>query len=170
MSNRRKINDYFYQMITYSAAFIAVATLSLIFIFVFINGYKLLNIGLVINDYNATFYNGGLEEGFEFSTTTKPEFLDNEVYYSKKWGLGLKDSIDREGNPVIVVDYIAVDSPLLSMFDKNIEDKKEPISFEVGQLVSKIAYFDKATSLTRTGAEAMILDLDSSDSINDIVN
>ena len=169
MSNKRKIKDYFYQSITYFAAFFAVATLSLIFLFVFVNGYKLLNFGLIVNDYHATFYNGALEEGYDFSSTPKPDSLDDNVYYSEKWGLGLSDDIDREGNLVIIIKYIASDSPLLLMYDKNNEETIEPIIFEEEQLVSKIAYFDKSTSLTKTGAEQMILDLDSSDTIREIV-
>ncbi len=169
MSNRRKISDYLHQILTYLAALIAVGMLSLIFVFVFKNGYKLLNIGLIVNDYHATFYNGALEEGYKFSTTPRLDSLDENVYYSEKWGLGLRDDIDREGNPIIIVDYIANDSPLLSMHDKNNEEEIDLLSFEVGQLVSKIAYFDKGTSLTRNGAEVMILDLDSSDSIREIV-
>ena len=169
MSNKRKIKDYFYQSITYFAAFIAVATLSLIFLFVFINGYKLLDFGLLKNDYHASFYNGALEEGFSFSSTEKPTSLSDDVYYSEKWGLGLIDNIDREGNPVIIVDYIAKDSPLLFMYDKNNEEEIESIEFKEGQLVSKIAYFDKGTSLTRTGAGVMILDLNSVDSVREIV-
>jgi phosphate transport system permease protein len=163
------MTDYFYQSITYFAAFIAVAALSLIFLFVFINGYKLLNFGLIINDYHASFYNGALEEGYEFSTMSMSEALRDDVYYSEKWGLGLVDDIDREGNSVIVVDFIAADSPLLTMYDKNNEDTIEPIVFKEGHLVSKIAYFDKPTSLTRTGAEGMINDLNSADSIREIV-
>lgn len=169
MSKKRKMVDYFYQTITYFASFFAVATLSLIFIFVFTNGYKLLNIGLITNNYHASFYNGALEEGFEFSTIREPELLSEDVFYSEKWGLGLVDDIDREGNPVIMVDYIASDSPLLHMYDKNNEDIITPIDFKEGQLISKIAYFDKSTSLTRTGAELMIIDLDSVDIIRELV-
>jgi phosphate transport system permease protein len=169
MSSKRKIKDYFYQSITYFAAFIAVATLSLIFLFVFINGYKLLDFGLLTNDYHASFYNGALEEGYSFSSTPKPSSLSEDVYYSEKWGLGLLDDIDREGNSIIIVDYISKDSPLLLMYDKNNEEEIKLIEFKEGQLVSKIAYFDKGTSLTRTGAEVMILDLDSVDSIREIV-
>lgn len=169
MSNKRKIKDYFYQTITYFAAFIAVVTLSLIFIFVFINGYKLLDFGLLTNDYHASFYNGALEDGYSFSSSPKPESLSEDIYYSEKWGLGLLDGIDREGNSIIIVDYIDDNSPLLLMYDKNNEDEIELLEFKEGHLLSKIAYFDKGTSLTRSGAELMILDLDSVDTIREIV-
>ena len=169
MSNKRKIVDIMYQVITYFSAFIAVATLSMIFIFVFTNGYKLLNFELLINDYHAQFFNGYVEENTIFSATIRPDNLDDETFYSEKWGLGLKDDLDREGNPIIIVDYIAEDSPFLTMYDKNNEDYLEHIDFEVGHLVSKIAYFDKLTSLTKNGAELMILDIESSNSFREIV-
>ncbi len=169
MSNKRKLKDCFYQTITYFAAFIAVATLSLIFLFVFINGYKLLDFGLLTNDYYATFYNGALEEGYSFSSTLKPDSLSEDVHYSEKWGLGLVDDKDREGNSIIIIEYVAEDSPLLLMYNKNSEEGIESIEFIEGQLISKIAYFDKGTSLTRTGAKVMISDLDSTETIREIV-
>lgn len=169
MSNKRKAIDVFYQSITYLAAFIAVATLSMIFIFVFANGSKLLNFGLIINDYHAQFYNGGVEDNIQYSSSIRPASLSDDIYYSEKWGLGLKDDIDREGNPVIIVEYLSEDSPLLSMYDKNNEESYEILLIENGHLVSKIAYYDKATSLTKNGAEMMIYDLDNSNSFREIV-
>ena len=166
MSNNRKKFDVIYQGLTYLAASVGVITLSMIIIFVFSNGHKLLNFNLLVNDYHAEFYNGGIDDA-TFSTATKPDNLDIEVYYSEKWGIGLIDDKDREGNSIIIVEYISADSPLLKMYDKNNEN--EIITLEKGHLVSKISFYDKNTSLTRNGAEQMINDINSTDEIREIV-
>ena len=78
--------------------------------------------------------------------------------------------MDREGNPVIVVEYVADDSPLLKMYDKNNEENtSENFGIEAGNIVSKVSYLDKASSLTRNGAQQMILELNSSDDFREIV-
>jgi len=170
MSNKRVIIDRIYQGITYLAALFAVLALSMIVYFVFSKGFKLLNFDLIINDYNAQFYNGGVLDDIEHSNTPKPSHLGSDVYYSYKWGLGLVDDIDREGNAVIIVEFVADDSPLLEMYDKNTETFESEFSLEKGELVSKVSYFDgKASSLTRTGAKAMIDDLESVETFREIV-
>jgi phosphate transport system permease protein len=158
MSNKRKLIDRLYQFITYAAASIAVLALSMIFIYVFRNGSGLLNLGLVINDYHAQFYNGGIKEVTDFSETTRPSTLREEVYYSEKWGLGLIDEEDREGNHIIEVAYIAPDSPLQNMFDKNDNDF-EDFGLKKGNVVTAIKFYDKASALPIYGAENMINEL-----------
>ena len=169
MSNKRKLIDLFQQSLTYIAASIGVITLFMIIFFVFSNGHKLLNFGLIVNNYHAVFYNGGLQDDFAFSDTQRPSSLSEDIYYSQKWGIGIKDDNDREGNPIIIVEYIADDSPFKGIYDKNIEGTQELLAMESGQLISKVAFHDKQTALTRNGAESMIGDLDSSDDFREVV-
>ncbi len=166
MSNKRKSIDIAYQLLTYIAASIGVITLSMIIIFIFNNGSKLLNFDLLINDYHSQFYNGGIVNP-TFSTTDKPKSLNNKVYYSKKWGIGLIDDFDRAGNPIIIMEYITPDSPFSSMYDKNKEDII--LNIEKGNLISKISFYDKNTALTRNGAQSMINDIQASDEIREVV-
>lgn len=160
MSSKRKRIDMIYQGITYAAASIAVIVLSMIFIFVFRNGSGLLNFGLIVNDYHAQFYNGGIEEVTEFSQTPKPSNLGEEVYYSENWGLGLIDGEDREGNSIIEVAYVAPDSPLHDMYDKN-ENDYDNFGLKNGNIVTAIKFYDKNSALPIYGAEFMINELDS---------
>ena len=159
MSSKRKRLDRFYQGITYGAASIAVIVLSTIMIFVFRNGSSLLNIGLIVNDYHAQFYNGGIEEVTEFSQTPKPDNLGDDVFYSDNWGLGLIDNLDREGNPIIEVAYVAPDSPLKDLYDKNNNDF-EDFGLRPGHIVTAIKFYDKNSALPIYGAQHMINELD----------
>ena len=169
MSRRRKNMDVFQQVLTYLAASVGVVTLFMIIFFVANNGYKLLDFGLIVNNYHAEFYNGGLDGDVIFSETSCPDNLGDDVYCSQKWGILLKDDIDREGNPIIIVDYITSDSPFKYIIDKNNEETDNALEMKIGNLVSKISYYDKQTSLTRYGAEYMITSLDSSDDFREVV-
>lgn len=164
MSSKRKRVDRAYQGITYLASSVAVIILSMIFIFVFTNGSDLLNFDLLINDYHAQFYNGGIDEVSEFSTITLREAVNDEydqpVYYSSEWGIGLIDGDDREGNSIIEVVYLAEDSPLLNMYDKN-ENDYEDFGIKVGNTLTAIKFYEKSSALPIQGAENMINQLDS---------
>jgi len=166
MLNKRKRVDIIYQGITYLAASISVITLSLIFIFVFSNGSSLLNWDLIVSDYYAKFYNGELEDGFEFSKTSLP--IENEdVYYSEKWGIALSDDLDREGKQMIVVAYIADDSPLGIMIDRN-SDTNENITLDEGNVITSIKFYDKNSALSIYGAKQMIEELNTADDFKEI--
>jgi len=169
MLNKRKIKDVFYQCLTYLAAFVSVGTLSMIFIFVFTKGINLLDFGLITNDYHEKYYNGTFNDNITFLTAPKPQNLGDDEFYSIRWGIALANEKDREGNEIIVVSYIDEKSPFNDMIDKNNEDDNSLIEIKVGNLVSKISYHDKATSLTRLGAELMINDLDSASSVREVV-
>lgn len=168
MSNKRKRIDKFYTYITYGAASVALIALVSIFMFVFINGSSLLNWGLIVNDYHASFYNGGLDTTIVYSETDKPNNLDDSTYYSEKWGIAFKDDVDREGNDIVTVAFVADDSPLLNMLDKNGEDD-ELLSIEEGNIVTSIKFEDKASALSILGAENMVNQLNTSDHFREIV-
>ncbi|MFP4477974.1 MAG: phosphate ABC transporter permease PstA [Candidatus Izemoplasmatales bacterium] len=168
MSNKRKRIDRLLQTITYSAALTAVLILSMIVFFIFKNGSALLNLDLITSDYHAQFYNGGIGEVNEFSDTEKPDFLTEEDHYSSKWGLALKDKEDRRGSPMIVVSYIAEDSPLKEMIDKNSSNNEE-FSLKEGHVLSSIKFYDKNSALTIYGAQHMIHELNDVDTFREIV-
>jgi phosphate transport system permease protein len=168
MSNKRKKIDNILQGITYLAASVAVVTLSLIFIFVFRNGAGLVNFGLITNDYHAKYYNGGIEEVVSFSQTSKPDFLGDDDFYSEKWGIALSDDLNREGKQIIVVSYVAKDSPLNNMYDRNNQDNQY-FNIEEGNIVTSISFFDKNSALSMFGAKNMIDELDNSDMFREII-
>ncbi|QWB99355.1 phosphate ABC transporter permease PstA [Mycoplasmatota bacterium] len=168
MSNKRKRIDVLLQTITYSAAIIAVLILSMIVFFIFKNGSSLLSIDLITSDYHAQFYNGGIDEVNDFSHTEKPEYLTEDDYYSSKWGLALRDERDKQGDLMIEVAFIADDSPLKQMVDKNNPDNNN-FSLEEGQVVTTIKFYDKNSALTIYGAQHMIQELDEVNTFREIV-
>ncbi|HKL47597.1 MAG TPA: phosphate ABC transporter permease PstA [Candidatus Izemoplasmatales bacterium] len=160
--------DFLLQVTTYLAASVALIVLSMIFIFVFRNGAGLLNFDLLTSDYHARFYNGGIEEIESQSQTEKPAFLTDTDYYSEKWGIALTDQDDKQGNPVIMISYIADDSPLKQMYDKNNDDNND-FQIQVGQSLSSIKFYDKNSALTIYGAQHMINELDAVDEFREMV-
>lgn len=166
MSNKRKAIDIAYQAITYLASSVSLLALSMIVYFVWSNGSGLLNMELLTKDYHAQYYNGEMVEIGNYSTTSRPSNLDDDIYYSEHYGIGLSDAKDREGNPIILVEFIASDSPMLKLADRNSE---EIIALEEGMLISKVAFFDKATALRTFGAAYMVDELDSAADFREIV-
>ena len=168
MSSNRKLRDRIAQTITYIAASISIIALGTIFYLVLSKGVGLLNWDLITGDYEAQFYNGEMQEDIVFSTTSRPDSLGDDVYYSEKWGIAAKDDKNKENKTIIVVVYVAEDSPLSEMIDKNGNDY-EDFGVKVGDLITAIKFDDKASALSAWGAEHMINELDSSDTYREIV-
>lgn len=168
MSNKRKRKDKIAQTITYIAASISIIALGTIFYLVLSKGIGLLNWDLITGDYEAQFYNGEMQENVIFSNTSRPDSLEDDVYYSEKWGLGIKDGKNKENKTIILVVYVAEDSPLHDMVDKN-ENNYEEFGIKEGDLITAIKFDDKASALSAWGAEHMINELDSSNTYREIV-
>ena len=168
MSNKRKTVDRLLQIITYSAALVAVLILSLIVIYIVKNGYSLINIKLITNNYHTQYYNGGIEKIDNFNLIPKPENLDDTDYYSEKWGIAFKDDVNIEGKPTIMVTYVDRNSPLKQMYDKNNPDNHD-FKIEVNNIVVSITFYDKDSALSIHGAQHMINQLDESAEFREIV-
>lgn len=169
MLNKRKVVDITYQTFTYAASLVGVIALSMIVYFVFSNGRELINLDLITSDYHAKYYNGAIsDEIIDYSNTPKPDNYGDDIYYSQNWGLALKDGTDREGKNIIEVVYVSNDSPFREMYDKNNEETRDSFGLIKGNLISKIAYEGKPSSLTSYGAANMISDLNSVDNIREI--
>lgn len=168
MSNKRKRIDLLYQLLTYGAASIGVIILSMIFIFSFSNGSKLLNFDLLVSDYHAQFYNAEVVGDITFLSEDMSRDLEENEYYSTKWGIALEDATDREGKNIIVVSYIAEDSPFNELIDKN-NETTDTFGITNGNIVTAIKYDDKGSALPIQGAQNMVNSLDESDQFREIV-
>lgn len=111
MSKKRKIKDAILDGLTYLSSFIAVLMLALVILFVLSKGLPGLNLRLLTNDYwNKNF----ATEYPDFKALDKPlaSEIPEGVFYSPKYGVGLKDEISAYKEKMIIVEYLDEDSPL----------------------------------------------------------
>ena len=163
----RLILDFLLQVMTFFFSSVSFLTLGAILVFVFNQGWSLINIDLIRYPYESTTILGEpLDNQVDFCMCEPESTLDENVFYSTKWGIGLVEGIDLLAQPSIQVAYIHSDSPLASLQNKGIEGNEFVILPEY--LIQKISYNDRSTSLARRGVERMINELESSNSIFEI--
>lgn len=166
MSNSVRIKDMVLQALTYFASFISLFVLLMIIGFVFSNGIHLLNWDLVTHDYQAVNHIAAMESD-DLCNCENPRIEEKEeVYYSAKWGIALKDDIDLMGKNTIVIAYVDEDSPFQSMRDKGVGETK--LSLGNDYSIIRIAFEGKPTALSRYGAEDMVQALDQSDTFREL--
>jgi phosphate transport system permease protein len=162
---KRRRKDKFYDTTTLIASFFGLLSLVAIFTYVLIKGSGLLSWELLTGDYYSTTYHLMPIETNYCSCSADQE-LDDGVYYSEKWGIGLKDSIDREGHSIVVVSYVHEDSPLRDYVDltqiDNIEDipKEDLLKIEPDLEVENIKYDDGTITISKRGAMLLVESLE----------
>lgn len=166
MSNKRKFNDFILQLITYGSALMSLLILSLIIWFVASRGVKLLNMDLITNNYLAVNYIAEVEEDGILCNCDSSENYPDDVYYSSVWGLALTDETDLLGKTIVSVYDVHEDSPLNDMINKGVSE--DQLSLDINFSIIRIAYNDRASSLSRYGAEQMIIELDQVASIREL--
>lgn len=162
--NRRtwqRIKDGILQFFTFALSSVTLLTLSAIVIFVFQTGAPLLNIDLINYDYTSNTYisepilvNGEVELCNCAPTIT----LNEGVVYSEKWGVGLSDDEDVLGKPVVIIDYIHQDSPLVLLKNRGVGPETFRLLDEY--YIRRIAFFDQPSALDIYGSQVMIDMLD----------
>jgi len=163
----RHMLDLFLQLMTFLFSSISFLTLGAILVFVFNQGWSLINIDLIRYPYESTTLLGEpIENQTEFCLCEPNISLGDDVFYSSKWGIGLIEGVDLLGQASIQLAYIHPNSPLASLNNKGIEGNEFVLLPEY--LIQKISYNDRATSLARRGVERMINELESSNSIFEI--
>lgn len=169
MFNRllRKFIDIFLQITTFLFSSISFLTLGAIFLFVFNQGWSLVNFDLLIYPYeSSTILAEPIDESIPFCECEPTIALEENVIYSVKWGVGLVGGVDILGQPSIQLAYIHPDSPLKILHNKGFEGANVTLLPEY--LIQKISYNDRSASFARRGVERMVTELDSSNSIYEI--
>lgn len=166
MSNKRKKHDFLMQSITYIATFLSILTLMAIVAFVITKGAPLLNWNLIRNNYQSYNYIASLPEDVKLEDfLTSIEFPEN-VIYSEKWGLALKDDIDLMGKNIVEVYYVHPNSPLTQLINRG--QGNDILTLNLESSVIRIAYVDAPSSLSRYGAAQMIEELNQADSFREL--
>ena len=163
METKRKIKDLLANGSTYLSASISLIVLLAIILFVFINGSKTLSFKMLTSSYYETPYFAIVEANDEdFSSIEKKE----GVYYSYKYGIGIKDSKDLEKKDAVEIVYIAEKSPFNSA--KSLDGKT--LKIKVGQQIKRIQVKGESgikVATTSSKASGMIEVLDSGNYINE---
>ncbi|MCI5773331.1 MAG: phosphate ABC transporter permease PstA [Erysipelotrichaceae bacterium] len=135
----RKVKDGLLNGITYLSALLGVMILGSILVYVFVNGFKLINIDLLKNDYWSKNYLVAVG-----ANSSEVYSCDDCVgYFSSKWGISFIDEVTSHKEQVISVEYISPGSPfenLTSLTAGETYGMKVPM--ESGYMIEKIDYTD----------------------------
>ena len=100
----------------------------------FSTGINRISFDMLVNDYYETAYFASVEKNDD----TYYSFEEKEdVYFSSKWGIALKDDNDLEGNKCVKIYYIDSMSPFANAKKENSE---ESIVISNGMLVKRIQF------------------------------
>ena len=154
----------------YTLGFIGVIILSMIIFYVTTTGLSLVSWDTITGDSATINTNVYLDTGA--GTYVPDTTLSEDIYYSETWGIGLIDTRDREGHPIIEIAYLHPESPLLTALDKNNNDEEGyPIEIEIklNTAIEK-AIFNNFTSFAflTDGAEVMRDQFEQATSISDL--
>lgn len=111
-------SDYLRLISTVMSALLVFVSLIAILVYVFSNGIKTLSWKLITSDYYEEIHIVKCSE-------LKKEFTNPQIentYFSKKYGIALKDDLTIEGNKCITVAYVSIDSPFnnIKEIDQNV--------------------------------------------------
>ena len=163
----RKFIDGVLQAFTFLFSSVSFLTLGAILVFLFNQGWALFNVDLITYNYESNVYLATIEDFDKPGNYPVTESLDAGVFYSEKWGIGVEEGIDLLGQPSIIIAYLHPNSPFITLINKSsVGPDTFPLLKEY--LISKISYNDRSTSLARRGAERLITDLESSNSIYEL--
>lgn len=164
-NKKRTIKDGAAIGLTYFSSSVSILVLFGIILFIMFQGASFLNFKMITSDYYETPYFAycDIKEGSSFDLEDK----DN-VYYSKVWGIGLKNDKDLSGNDCIVIEYIDNLSPLKNARALSSDDI---IAIEEGKLIKRIQLEIKTGNLVLTpklGAKEIATKLDEGHKINEL--
>ncbi len=145
----RKRKDLILNIITYLCSSFSIIVLFGLIIFLFSRGIGNLSFNMLTKDYYETPYFAYVEESSSFDLFDK-----DGIYYSKNFGIGLKDSYDLEKNAVVEIAYIDNLSPLKNA----ISHSGGRLEVKVGQIIKRIQVKNGEEikiETQRSGAEAM---------------
>lgn len=158
MSNNRVVTDRFLKGITYTASFISLFILLSILSFVFLNGFKLINMDLITHNYESKSFIADLKDFSGPGLYTTQRSFDSDTIYSSKWGIALKDDENLMGHTIVKVVYVHADSPFQDLQNKGVAG--QDLALDNDYEIVRIAFDDGPSALSIQGASNMISVLD----------
>ncbi len=167
---RRKI-DKMIQSLIYLISFIGVIIFVSIIGYIVTTGGKLLSFELLTGNYQAKVTDIFVESNGDNYTYPSSE---NE-YYSPRWDIAVKDSINKEGNPIVEISYIGDNSPMKKaknlndclIGDKSFCSEYSSVNIVVGNSIKTVIMDDyNQIAYGKYKAEAMVKVLEKGSTIN----
>lgn len=172
MFNQRliqKMKDGILQLLTLLFSSISLITLSLIVVFVIQTGLPLLNLDLITYDYTSNTYISEpiTVDGQVSLCHCEPTVaIEEDSFYSTKWGIALGDDLDVLGKGVVTITYINPNSPLKILKNKGVGP--ETFNLLPEYYFRRIAFVGSPSALDIYGAEAMLSMLDAKDTFREL--
>jgi phosphate transport system permease protein len=171
--NRKKIliKDQITKILVYTVGSIGVFILGMVIVYLLSTGLKLVKWSTIIGDSRTFSADVFLTEG-PGNYMVDEDDLDEDTFYSAKWGIGIADSTNAAGYPIVIVTYVHKDSPLLAAFDKNnVDEAGNPLIIEVknNASIEKISMNNFTLfAISRQGASVMRNQLELATTINEM--
>jgi phosphate transport system permease protein len=162
---RRKKIDKIYNAFTLGSSFVGVLSLIAIVVFVFTRGIGLINFDIIFGDYYPAEYHLEVYPD-EFCNCPSPDSLEDDEYYSEKWGVAFQIIQDKAGSDIVVISYLSEDSPLYNSSD--IYGDQEVIYMKEGLKVNRITFDDGTIVISKYGPETIANQFEASDGISEI--
>ncbi len=144
MTRARKAKDILMQSITWAASGLSAWVLIAILVFIFTNGWKLLDWSVLSGNYHArNIVSGFVKESFDESVFTPPLSLSAEDIVSVKFGFAVRDEVDKQKNHVHTITWVDDRSPLREgTITTAGAAQGDPAPFASGMSVNKIVFSD----------------------------
>jgi phosphate transport system permease protein len=171
--NRKKnhIKDQITKALVYSVGSIGVLILGMVIVYLLSTGLRLVKWSTIIGDSRTFSADVFLIEG-PGNYAIDPDDLEDDMFYSPKWGIGISNSQNAAGYPIVVVSYVHPDSPLLTALDKNnVDESGNPVVIQVknNASIEKISMNNFTLfAISRQGAEVMRNQLELATAINEM--
>ncbi|NMB29463.1 MAG: phosphate ABC transporter permease PstA [Clostridiaceae bacterium] len=146
MTRIRKIKDTVMQSFTWIASGISAWVLVAILVFIFSNGWKLLDRSVLFGDYHAKNIVSGFSDEHDVNATfTPPEPLEDDEVISTRFGFAVRDEIDKEKNHVHTLTWVDDHSPLRNgKITTAGPTQGKPAPFKAGMNINKLIFIDSS--------------------------
>ncbi len=141
-SRRRKENVT--KGLVYGVSSFAIVIFAAILIYILTTGGSLLSWSLITGDYKSI--NTDVYVTETSGSFTAPELREDE-YFSTSWGVIFKDKKDKEGNPIVTIEYLDEESPFINSIDKNGESEEDLIRIKKGFTIKTAILYDSENNI-----------------------
>ena len=164
LSKGRQFKNIMGNVGAYASIIFTILVIISIIYYCFSTGINRISFDMLVNDYYETAYFASVEKNDD----TYYSFEEKEdVYFSSKWGIALKDDKDLEGNKCVKIYYIDSMSPFANAKKEN---SRESIVISNGMLVKRIQFKTEVGNeivTVKNGSEQIIDKLNSAIKIDE---